>query len=677
MSIIFPHQVFAITICDSVASFGIHRGWTYAVASGISKKFSITVNGQTTWTAAVITLYNGAGGMTVHADPLHPDFSDGSDGSLLQGRIGFTPKGGLIDAFEAVGRHDAANRTYIAEYGMAATTAAVCNTTKGAWSYGMPTVDTATAQAATPGTGYTYGCPTGNIGLGGQADKDHQSMWLQKQEWLQKPGFENDRYRDWNLCDMLAHAPGKVVVLCDLPGNDILDATQSGAQIVDPFTGAWDPSGNIEARWNQMLNLAGDSGALHDIWNTVYTLRPDAEIIWFTPPNFAADEPRWSRNPNFVQQPQASFKPPNAAGEAVPPGHFYYSTAERYWDRFVTGIPQSFVQHSPHTFTPNPPDPNYLPPYDSPYNMPNQCQFPGGPTGTALPFRISNNLIGFHRMVLGWGPVLSTRDRCFPYLQAFWGHYIADNGFWQHHRGEPSGIFLGIGATYNWILDNNSRWSGFGITSPLFPNRTWAGIYGQVSAWLTDLGTVVNEIVFGGLGGFTSQFINFNQVVTVLTKDITATNMARTLRDEWIPRQQAAETYWRGQGKKFTSLYTCDAIDGGPDGCSFDPNVPVGKIEDFVDSIHPSSLGNPIWMREVATQMLARSYTYSGGVWADDFFGRRDERGFAGDRDDRHFAGQRDHAHDFAADRDDHVFAGRRTKAFAGITTNLPEERIS
>lgn len=573
-----------VVLGDSWSAFGWQKGYTIP---------TLTYETQILPEASNITFLNCPGGMSTTDDPNNPVIEEGAQ---MNGIKGYTAKGGLIDALEEAGFFVA----NLWEFGQGGATMGPADITSGSWTTEMPQYLDA--------VGGTYGITQGPLplyGSGRPGPRNGWSMWMQKQAWLQTPEHVGHPYRDWTACDAIAHPPtGRVLILyCGPWGNDIFSLGRVTPWI-DMWEGGIDPTGAFADLHDEKAALDGSGGQLYDLVNAALNIAPPdtSEFAFASYTVMGLDDPLMNGNPSIPPRAAVDYSSP------AEPDWIVNSTAENWWDVFSPSYPFGpapvFVEHNPHTFTPNTADPNYEDPHVRPYDFKGHLAIhPGGQTGTTIPWTWGPTIPGFFKGYWAWGAFLYQRDITYTFLAAWWSHWIADQNAWQYHRGEPIAYYYWIPyTTYNYTLENTA-WIGYGLGwGTPFPSRRWPAIYNHMGAQLQP-GTINNTVLL--TGGAT---INFHHMLTVLTKDFTTAKMTQLWRDMIHPRLEKAEEVLRGQGKKFTYLNVWDCLGEGDSSLDNPSLYPSGMKSYWVEGVHLSSYGNPIWCRAVVTSLFARSY---------------------------------------------------------------------
>lgn len=563
-----------VTLTDSYGAFGFHRGTTQSTISYAPS--NALIGGL-----ASISFANAPEGMTTGPGQLQ-------DGRPVDGRKGYTStsgKGQLVDALARIGVDPAAVNLH--EYGCGGTTALTGVETTGAFTAGMPTTRST--------LGGTYGCPTGSLGANGWKATDQRSPWLQKQAWL--AGKPNHPWKDHTLCDMIAHPPtGRCVVAITIAGNDLFDMSKQ-VPLVDPITGAFDPTGNLATRADQVASLSG-GGAVQQIAAAVYLLNPDAEIWWVSYVNMPWDDTRVA---NTRCGTVAGTDPASAGPGWSPTG----------WNTY-----EDDGGKGSH------PGAEFSAPNSNPYTM-QTCTYPAGANGITFPavWNLSASA-GFFRAYGAYGPFVAQRDATYTsgVLRDWWAHFIADENAMQLVGSAASPgpftaptfflTFVVTPGSVNWRRRNTDGASDYAIASSIrgaqsFLGRGWDQLYGTTQGLLANSGQIDNVIVLSG-----ATFMTAHQKLTVASKDVTTRNVGRLFKDQLKPRMDAAENYWQSQGRKFVALHVWDTPgETHPAGNSQDDidNYPALPQADFVDGVHPSSSGNPKWCNAVAAAAAQRS----------------------------------------------------------------------
>lgn len=588
-----------VVIGDSWAAFGHHRG-----ADVDSVHFDLDA-----WYGGVVNVsfWNVPLGMTSTANPNDPRIVGTHP---LDGRKGFaspiTGKGRFVEALERAGVDP--DNINLHEYACGATTAGWYEGTPsaGAFNQGRPTqVD------PTPGIGSSYGCPTGVI-TGGLHATDDRSVWLQKQYWLQDGAHASHPWRDWSLCDMIAHPPtGKVVVLMSLGGNDLFGLTQD-SKFVDPMTGVFDPNGVFAARWEQIKTN------VMQVVDSIYLLNPNAEVVWTGYCNFPVDDANLA-NPK-IKLPTNYGPSPTTPSSYGPVG----------WNVYEDDGP-------------NLPDPDYTGEYYDLDTLPLSF-YPGGRNLLTLPFSWFPSSPGFMRLYGAWTPYTAQRDAGYVMIKHWVAHYFADKYSWQGqgtaaHPGFWSGyswvnslsstqsyghsivhhewwgswtewVILGYGPTrnYKWQTGDGSGGIVAGYWSlrsdlALYQGHRWDQIYARTLELLADSGTM-NNIIFASNG----DYISGHQLVTIITKDITTKNVTKVFRDYMRPQMQATASHYLGLGKRFIVADTFDIGPHDPGTSQDDPDAyPAMPTENFIEGVHLSSLGIDYWQDAIVSTLLSKT----------------------------------------------------------------------
>lgn len=578
-------DVDVVTMVDSWGT-GMHRGSTIPLT-----QWHFQLNPDVPETSVVtFNLPNTAAWMTPNADPGAPQVVIGQPIQARQGFAHTSGKGSMVDALLRAAPGLTAANINFHEYGIANATAGLHDygggaytASSGTWTTGRPTHPEDPLLA---GTGVTYGCDTASGLPGGWQYDNRRSPWLQKQAWLNDGSHPADpmmAYKNYNLCDMIQNPPtGKLIILFVSCGNDGLDLLHRYPAI-DPYTGATDPTGNIASIWNDVYNVSTDSGSIRTVADTCYMLNPNAEFIWISYMNFAADDPALP-NPKIVLPSTA------IAGDHSPGTSGILGTdGPTNWNQFVG--------------TPNHLDTTYQAPHDRPTAM-NSGYWPGGPRGITSSMSWSPSDLGFHRFYWAWNPAVGQKKwgGNSQFFKDWLAHWMADTQAWQRVAGGCSYI-----GCYNWYY-SNQFWS---IWNMFYTGHRWNTIYSHTRDVYADYGTVQNWILLGN-----TTPVTWGEWNTVLAKDITTKNMAKVLRDYMRPRQARAETYFRGTNKRFLSL---DLWDKAPEtvppgtwvqsGTSQDDPlglVPCLPKTDWID-LHLQESGHTKWVDLIAKYLLART----------------------------------------------------------------------
>lgn len=549
--------------------------------------------------------YNTAEWWSPNLDPGSPTLIVGT---LMQGSRGFSStlgKGSLADAIvEAGGGAFDISKLNIHEYGLAATTAGIHDyggssytSSSGAYGVGVPTGQ---EIPAAPGTGLTYGCPSGSVGAGGWKLTSRSTAWLTKQRWLASPGGlapPGDpmlAYKDYTLCDMIQNPPtGRLVVFVCLSGNDALDMMHRYL-LVDPYTGTFDPTGNLQAVWNEVYDPATNTGSMRTIADTIYMLNPNAEIVWVSYMNFAVDDPNIP-NPKIVL-------PDGTGGQhslAAQGGSLDGPTGwKQFFDEGANTLDAAYQapNHNPTTMQPG--------------------YWPLGANGVTFGGTWTPGHDNFHRYYWLWLHWLRHKSdgTAINFFRDWLAHWMADSFASQRIRGGCS--YYGC---WNWNF-NNWIW---GIWNIYFTGYRWNTIYGHVRAVYADVATIQNWIGLGNVNPVT-----YAKWQTVMAKDITTANVAKCLRDFQKPRGAAAQSYYRGQNKRFIYLDLWDkAPETVPPGTwvqsgtsQDDPSgVPTLPKSDFID-LHLQESGNTKWCKLIAEYFLAATDVFGDFPVAQDDF---------------------------------------------------------
>lgn len=599
----YPNADF-VTICDSWGA-GWQRGVTLPTLTVVPTDFgglgaqvvTFTFHNTASWWAS-----DGSAGAPVM-------FAD----QKAQGRQGFSHtsgKGSLVDAFLRVAENFdlefTADNINFHEYGCGATTAGVYDygggsytSGSGAYAVGLPTHQEAPGTA---GTGLLYGCPPGQVPppntAGGWQLDGRRSPWLQKQTWLNDgthPGVPEQQWANWSLCDMIQFPPtGNLVVFLCLSGNDAINAVQRRL-LIDPYTGAADPTGVIGQVWDAVYNTATDDGYIRRIVDAIYMLNPTAEIVWVSYMNMAVDDPNL---------PNARIRLPNTSNgdhSAAPDPSL--ADGPTNWKRLTSEGA-------------NVPDSAYTLPNDSPGSM-NVCYWPGGARYIQTGMHWTPDDAGFHRICWLWNILIGTKNSTlvFQFFRDWVAHWMADTFARQFIPGGCT--YFGC---YNWYY-NNGNWN---VWNQFYTGYRWNAIYNHSRQVYKDWGTAQNWMFAGN-----TTPIDAYKWQTVMAKDVTTANIAKhMLRDKQRPRLARAETYYRGNGKRFISL---DLYDKAPEtvppgtwvqsGTSQDDpdGVPTLPHEDFID-LHLQESGHTKWCDLIALYFLGSTDVFGDFPIAQDDF---------------------------------------------------------
>lgn len=582
-----------VVLGDSWAAFGHHRGADVPVLSvDIDTWFNGAVN---------ITMWNAPLGMTSTGDPNDPRMVNGYN---LNGRRGFsspvTGKGRFVEALQRAGIDPSIINLH--EYACGGTTAGLygSESTSGAYNQGMPTrID------PVPGVGSDYGTSTPSHG--GMTVDGGTSVWMNKQNWLQDAPHVGHPWRDWTLCDMIAHPPtGKLVVLMSLGGNDVFGLSQV-LPFADVKTGEFDPDNAFANRWSDIKTN------IKQIIDTIYMLNPNAEIVWTSYCNFPIDDANLA-NPK-IKLPTDYAPSPTTPNSWGPVG----------WNVYEDDGP-------------NAPDPDFTGQNHNIDTLP-LAYYPGGRNMLTLPFIWNPSSDAFMRVYGGWFAYVGQRDAGYDLVKYWMAHQLADSYAWQGqgtaaHPGFWSGYswidVLGPTQSYGhndpppfywWIIDGwgptqNYRWmygDGSGslidvnwyIRSSLatYQGHRWDQIYSRTVQLLVDSETINNAIFFSS-----GDFLSGHQLATIVTKDITTKNIARLFRDFMRPCMIDVTDYYHGQGKRFIAVDTFDIGPHDSDNSQDDPiNYPAMPAQNFVEGVHLSTLGIDYWQDHVVTTLLAKT----------------------------------------------------------------------